>query len=80
VTALLGNANHELQTPGSQFLTRTGEADGGRAFRADADRVITGGGPGLEAWAAMIREALQATEPATVRTKDQMAGPGESCR
>jgi hypothetical protein len=34
VTALLENANQELQTPGIQFLTRTGEADGSLGFRA----------------------------------------------
>jgi hypothetical protein len=79
VTALLENASHELQTPGIQFLSRTGEVDAGLAFRADTGQVITGGGLDLEAWAATIREVLQATERATAHTRDQMAGPG-SCR
>lgn len=76
MTALLENANHELPSPGIQFLTRTGEAHAGLAFQADTGQVITGGGLDLEAWAAMIREVLQATERATVHTGDQMAGPG----
>jgi hypothetical protein len=59
VTALLENANHELETPGIQSLTRTGEADAGLAIRADTGQVITGGGFDFEAWAAMIREALR---------------------
>jgi hypothetical protein len=50
VTAHLENANHELQTPGIQFLSRTGEVDAGLAFRADTGHVITGDGLDLEAW------------------------------
>jgi hypothetical protein len=79
VTALLESANHELPSRGIQFLTRTGEADAGLAFRAGTGQVVTGGGLDLEAWAATIREVLQATERATAHTRDQMAGPG-SCR
>ena len=51
----------------------------GLAFRAGIGQVVTGGGLDLEAWAAMIREVLQATERATAHTRVQMAGPG-SCR
>jgi hypothetical protein len=81
VTALLENANHELQTPDIQFLTRTGEADAGLAFRADTGQVITGGGLDPEARAAMIRAVLQATERATAHTREGPDGRARgSCR
>ena len=73
---LLETVKQELQIPGIEFLTGTGEADADRVLRqADIDHVIIGGGLDLGARAAMVREVFQSTDRATVHMKDQMSGP-----
>jgi hypothetical protein len=74
--ALLETVKQEPQTPGIDFLGGTGVADAESAFRqADIDHVIVGGGLDLEARAAIVREAFQSSDRATVHMKDQMSGP-----
>jgi len=66
----------ELQTPGVDFQSGTGEADVDSALRqADIDHVIIGGGLDLEARAAVVRQVFQSSDRATVHMKDQMSGP-----
>jgi hypothetical protein len=73
---VLQTVRQELQTPGVEFLSGTGIADVGPAFRqADIDHVIIGGGLDLEARAAMVRAVFQSSDRATVHLKDQMSGP-----
>ena len=73
---LLEAVKQELQTPGTEFVSGTGEAEAARVFRrADIDHVIIGGGLDLEARAAMVREVFQLSDRATVHMKDQMSGP-----
>ena len=73
---VLDAVKHELQTPGIEFLSGSGEAAVDSAFRqADTDHVIIGGGLDLEARAAMVRQVFQSSDRATVHMKDQMSGP-----
>jgi hypothetical protein len=73
---LLETVKRELQTPGTEFLDGTGEADVGPAFRqADIDHVIVGGGLDLEVRVGMVREVFRSSDRATVHMKDQMSGP-----
>lgn len=73
---LLEAARQELQTPGIEFLSGSGEAEVDAAFgKADIDHVIIGGGLDLDARAAMVRKVFQSSDRATVHMKDQMSGP-----
>jgi hypothetical protein len=73
---VLETVKQELQTPGTEFLSGTGEAAVDSALRkADIDHVIIGGGLDLEARAAMVRTVFQSSDRATVHMKDQMSGP-----
>lgn len=73
---VLQTVRQELQTPGVEFLSGTGVADVGSAFRqADIDHVIIGGGLDLEARAGIVRAVFQSSDRATVHMKDQMSGP-----
>jgi hypothetical protein len=73
---VLEPVRQELQTPGIEFLSGTGEADVDGALRnADIDHVIIGGGLDLGARAAMVRKVFQSSDRATVHMKDQMSGP-----
>ncbi len=73
---LLETVKQELQTPGTEFLSGTGEAEADQALRqAEIDNVIIGGGLDLEARAAMVREVFRSSDRATVHMKDQMSGP-----
>jgi hypothetical protein len=73
---LLETVKQELQTPGVDFQSGTGEADVDSALRqADIDHVIIGGGLDLEARAAVVRQVFQSSDRATVHMKDQMSGP-----
>ena len=73
---VLETAQQQLQTPGIEFLSGTGEADVDRVLRqADIDHVIIGGGLDLGARAAMVRTVFQSSDRVTVHMKDQMSGP-----
>ena len=73
---VLATVKQELQTPGIEFLSGTGEAAVDSALRqADIDHVIIGGGLDVEARAAMVRTVFQSSDRATVHMKDQLSGP-----